>query len=131
MRTTRPNRQTGVAPQVFSRHEELAHAPSPLESTQEHASPLQFGQDLVKVSRPTRPGRAQRSRPLLHSYTRVLPRTDGRRVPRPLASPKSIATEMARRILDPQPSWKESTSTLRDHTFAFRDPPFFLSPPLG
>ena len=50
MRAISPNRQTGVVPHVFSRLEYLAQARSPPKSTQGSASPLLFGQDLVKVS---------------------------------------------------------------------------------
>src|SRR5438309_332011 len=50
MRAISPNRQTGVVPHVFSRLEQLAQARSPPKSTQGSASPLLFGQDLVKVS---------------------------------------------------------------------------------
>ena len=49
MRAVPPNRQTGVAPHVFSCFEELAEARSPPKSTRGAASPLEFGQDLVKV----------------------------------------------------------------------------------
>ena len=50
MRAISPNWQTGVVPHVFSRLEQLAQARSPPRSTQGSASPLLFGQDLVKVS---------------------------------------------------------------------------------
>src|SRR5438045_9661164 len=49
MRTVPPNRQTGVGPQFFSRIEELDEQRSPQQSTQGSTSPLEFGQDLVKV----------------------------------------------------------------------------------
>src|SRR2546422_288799 len=49
MRAISPNRQTGVLPHGFSRLEYLAQARSPPKSTQGSASPLLFGQDLVKV----------------------------------------------------------------------------------
>ena len=51
MRAILPNRQTGVAIHVFSRSEELREAGSPLESTRGSPSPLESGQDLVKVGR--------------------------------------------------------------------------------
>src|SRR2546428_779464 len=50
MRAISLNRQTGVLPHGFSRLEYLAQARSPPKSTQGSASPLLFGQDLVKVS---------------------------------------------------------------------------------
>ena|SRR5437773_4858995 len=50
MRAISPNRQTGVVPHVFSRLEYLPQTRSPPKSTQGSASPLLFGQDLVKVS---------------------------------------------------------------------------------
>src|SRR5437773_5987261 len=50
MRAILPNRQTGVVPHVFSRLEYLTQARSPPKSTQGSASPLLFGQDVVKVS---------------------------------------------------------------------------------
>src|SRR6266478_1490013 len=50
MRAISPYRQTGVVPHVFSRLEYLAQARSSPKSTQGSASPLLFGQDLVKVS---------------------------------------------------------------------------------
>src|SRR2546422_3606181 len=50
MRAISPNRQTGVLPHGFSRLEYLAQARSPPKSTRGSASPLLFGQDLVKVS---------------------------------------------------------------------------------
>src|SRR5437762_8426331 len=49
MRTIPPNRQTGVVPHLFSRIEELDEQRSPQQSTQGSTSPLEFGQDLVKV----------------------------------------------------------------------------------
>ena len=56
MRAISPNRQTGVATHVFSRSEELCGAGSPPKSTLGSTSPLEFGQDLVKVSEPVRTG---------------------------------------------------------------------------
>jgi len=50
MRAALPNRQTGVATHVFSRSEELQEAQTPPESTRGSTSPLELGQDLVKVS---------------------------------------------------------------------------------
>src|SRR5437870_6753141 len=50
MRAISPYWQTGVVPHVFSRLEYLAQARSSPKSTQGSASPLLFGQDLVKVS---------------------------------------------------------------------------------
>src|SRR5205823_10792334 len=49
MRAISPNRQTGVVPHLFSRIEELDEQRSPQQSTRGSTSPLQFGQDLVKV----------------------------------------------------------------------------------
>src|SRR5947199_3611065 len=52
MRAISPNRQTGVATHVFSPSEQLRETGSPRKSTSGSMSPLQFGQDLVKVSEP-------------------------------------------------------------------------------
>src|SRR5713101_1184127 len=50
MRAISPNRQTGVATYLFSRLKQLHELQSPLKSTRGSTSPLEFGQDLVKVS---------------------------------------------------------------------------------
>ena len=50
MRAISPNRQTGVATHLFNPFEQLGETATPLNSTWESASPLKFGQDLVKVS---------------------------------------------------------------------------------
>jgi len=52
MRAISPNRRTGVATHVFSPSEQLRETGSPRKSTSGSMSPLQFGQDLVKVSEP-------------------------------------------------------------------------------
>jgi len=49
MRAISPNRQTGVAPHLFNPFEQLGETATPLNSTWESASPLRFGQDLVKA----------------------------------------------------------------------------------
>jgi phage-related protein len=79
MRAISPNRQTGVAPHVLSRSQELHAAGSPPKSTHGSLSPLQFGQDLVKVLR-TNPGEpatfALAGRTLITENNRIRPVTD-------------------------------------------------------
>ena len=50
MRAISPSRQTGVATHLFNPFEQFGETATPLNSTWESASPLKFGQDLVKVS---------------------------------------------------------------------------------
>jgi len=70
MRAISPDRQTGVATHLFNPFEQLGETATPLNSTWESASPLKFGQDLVKVSAELKRTEESRSRVRLTPSTR-------------------------------------------------------------